>query len=302
MSSVDILVKGRNRLLLFEKLKRVGVAILRSEEKSPSEIVIRVKYKDYNKVIEILKNIWYNDTISYNGVVGAIRFFKAHAALLLSVAVFIVSLFFVNDLLFFTEINGVSKYHEKRISSILKSEGIKPFSRFSDIDNGDLENSILADNERIAFVSVKKAGNTLVVSARYNSEENEVLKKPKKIVAKHDGVIKSLTVIRGRAIKFVGDTVKVGETIVEGIIEDGDREFEDYAVAIITIECKVRYSTIVNDTSEAAVKREIETLRAILDREDAAASISFDTGGGQIILDITFTFSVTEDSRAGNGG
>lgn len=297
MSTVDILVKGRNRLLLFEKLKRAGVSVLNAEERPDSSLVIRIKYKDYNKVIEILKNVWYNKTVKYNGVIGVVRFIGKRIALFLSMAAFIVSLFFIDDLLLFTKISGVSVYHEKRIENILESVGVKPFSSFSAIDRNDLKNLILSDNELIGFVSVEKRGNTLAIEALYGVSDRLPNEKPRTIAAKHSGVITSIAVLRGKALKAVGDRVIAGETVVEGVIADGDKEYESYAVASFTIACEYKYSTIVDDTAEDTVKREVNSLKALLDREEAVAKISFEEIGGQTVLNVTLTFSVTE-----NGG
>lgn len=297
MSTVDILIKGRNRLLLFEKLKRANVSVLKTEEKEDSSLVIRIKYKDYNKVIEILKNVWYNKTVKYNGLIGVSRFLIKHLALFISMAAFIVSLFFIDDLLLFTEISGVSVYHERRIENVLKSVGVKPFAAFSAIGIGEIKNLILSDNERIGFVSVEKRGNTLKIVAVMGEEDRRPMEKPDSIVAKHSGVITSLSVLRGKALKAVGDRVVAGETVVQGVLSDGDAEYDSYAIATFTIACEYDYSTIVDDTMESTVAREIEALKAILGREDAVAKVSFSDSGAQTILNLTLTFSVTE-----NGG
>ncbi|MBO7369229.1 MAG: sporulation protein YqfD [Clostridia bacterium] len=302
MSSVDILIKGRNRLLVIEKLKRANVSILNIDQKTETEFVIRVRYKDYNKAIAILENVWYNKTVKYNGGIGFIRFLAGRAALIISALAFILAALFIDNVMLFTEVNGVSVYHEARINSLLKESGAQAFSTFSSIDLSTLEKSILADNELIAFVSLKKRGNTLVVDAEYKSEAQMRGDRPQTIFARHSGVITSLTVLRGRALKSVGDFVYSGEPVVEGVIEDGEEFYQSYAVAYFTVECKFEYSTVIFDTNEKTVEKELIALRSIFDREDAAAEISFSESGEDTILNITLTFSVTEGYMTESGG
>lgn len=302
MSSVDILVKGRNKLLLLEKIKRAKVPILNIAEKSETEFIIRVRYKDYSKVIAILENVWYNKTVKYNGVIGVVRFITRHAALIISAILFITAAYLIDNLMFFTEINGVSVYHEARIDAILKERGAKAFNPFSSFDLSGAEKAILADNELIAFVSVKKRGNTLVVDAEYKSEENIRNDKPQTIFSSHSGTLTSLTVYRGRALKSVGDFVHSGEAVVEGVIDDGDNIYQSYAVATFTIECKYEYSAVIADTNEKTVEKELVALKTIFDREDAAVDVSFSEECGEIILNLKLTFSVTEGVLTGSGG
>ena len=293
MSSVDILVKGRNRALLFQKLARADVSVLNCE-KAGEDIVIRIKYKDLKKAFAIFGNSWYNKQIGLHGAARIADIVKRNVALVFSVLAFLVAAAIIDGYLFFVKIDGVSFAKRREIESVLSESGVKCFSRFSDIDMRETERKILSQVDGLEFVSVKKSANKLIIDAVEQKNSGIEIKKVKDIIAKRSGVITYANVIRGKLKKNVGDRVFAGETIVEGVIEDGENVYSSYAVAEITLTCEFVTERFIDDTSAASIEGEIASAKAFLSEEAELVDYSLAETVGGYLLKINLEYKVTE--------
>ena len=293
MSSADILIKGRNRELLFEKLKRAKVPIIKSWQKG-DDLVIRVKYKDLKKAFAILGNMWYNKLIRYHGSVAVYSIVGRHLALIVAAIAFFVFAFLSDAFIIFSETEGASQSESLDITSLLKENGFKSFVRFSDLDIDKIKRDILKSNDNYNFVTVFKRANTLFVKIIRKPPDQSVVYSDKNIVAKESGVITYIGVLRGRALKAVGDTVLAGETVIEGSVFDGENYYPDEAAGKFTIRCEREFDLPVPDTEENTALNEIAALKAFLDKDGATCEYTFSEIAGGYILKIKLTYFLTE--------
>lgn len=296
MNTVDILVKGRNRALLFEKFRRARVDILRAEE-SDFDIIIRVKYKDLKKAFTIMGDMWYNKPIRYNGFIGIVHFLKVHLFLSVAVIAFIIGAFFVDNYVLFFKTTGASTAKSAAIASLLTDLNIKSFSKVDRQTLDKLENEILKSDQSYSFVTAKKVANTLVIEVKEKREETAPKERKEFIAANHSGVITSVSVLRGRAVKSVGDTVLAGETVIEGVLSDDEREYKTYAVGYFTISCESVFETATKDDTEDTARAYFNSIKEFLSVDSAECAYQFTPAGGGYALKLTITYSITE-----NGG
>ena len=293
MSSADVLVRGRNKELLFEKLKRAGVRVLKTEVKG-GDLVIRVKYKDLKKAFAIFGNMWYNKLVKLHGAARVVSAIRKHVAVSVSVALFFALSIAVDEFVFFIKVDGVSEAKSLAITSLLTEYGVKPFALARSLDTKKIKSGILGGDFGAEFVGIEKRANTLLVRIKEGKRDAESGEAPRSIIARESGVIKDISVLRGSAKKSVGDKVFAGEVVIDGISTDGELVFEDRAAGRFSIECEKSFETFIADTAEETVGAEVSRLIAMLDKDGATAKTEIASSGGGYILKVTVTYSVTE--------
>ena len=176
----------------------------------------------------------------------------------------------------------------------MEETGVKPFSKYSSVDTAGLKRAILSQDDKYDFVTVGKRGNTLLINVFERAPDAERAKEKSSITARESGVITYISVLRGTALKKVGDTVNAGETVIEGGAIDGETVFRDRAEGRFTIRCERSFEFPALDTDEKKANAEIARLKAFLDKEDALAEYSYKTSSGGFILVVKLIYSVTE--------
>ena len=282
--------------MLFEKFRRGGVVLLKSEETADG-LIIRVKYKDLKKAFAILGNMWYNKPIRYHGAIGAWAFFKRHAATSVSAALFVLFCFLINGRVLFYETSGASQSKSAAITSLIDASDINLLSAPTETSLKKLQTEILKNDPTLDFVTVRMVGNVLKVEVRERAEATPLKERSRDIRSSSSGVITSISVYRGKALKKVGDTVLVGESVIKGVIADEETEYETYAVGSFTVRCESSFEIPVADNLDSTAAAHASQLKALLCREDASYSYGFVESGGSYILNLIITYSVTE-----NGG
>lgn len=293
MNTVDLLIKGRNKELLFDKLKRAKVPILRTWKKG-KDTVIRLKYKDLKKAFAILGNMWYNKPIRFNGPIALGMAIKRHIALFMSAVAFFAFAYFFDDYVLFLETEGASQAKSLAITSLLNQKGVKPFKKYSDIDKDAIEREILKNDGDLNFVALEKRANTLLIKVYEKTPDQTVVEKEKNITAKESGVLTYIGVLHGRAVKKVGEFVRAGEVVIEGSVFDGENYYADSAAGRFTLRCQREFESFVPDTAESTAAKETARVKTFLNKEDAVLKYRFEAVAGGYLLKIKITYDITE--------
>lgn len=119
------------------------------------------------------------------------------------------------------EIKGNHKLSSRSIDESLSSCGVFVGMKKSDLDPQNAKEKVMAKYSDISWMSINPIGTTLYVdiSERVSPPNLKNDEEPCHIVAKCDGVIKSIKVTEGRAMVKVGDAVVKGDLLVSGIVE-----------------------------------------------------------------------------------
>lgn len=203
------------------RLRRAGISLYNVEKTAKNRILFRIKRKDIQKIFAIYPNLCYNTSTSgaYRvqrlGAEGVGKYLLAvknriGMALggLLALALVCVSQAFVLDI----EVLGATAY-QREVLAALEEVGIRKFSPYR-MGGEDLVCAKLLSLDGVEFCSVKKTGNRVAVELRL-SPFPTVRTEMGKMQAKHTGEIVSMAVLRGSALKGIGETVRTGETLVE---------------------------------------------------------------------------------------
>ncbi len=202
------------------RLKRGGIALYNVQKIGKEIILLRVKRKDIQKVFAIYPNVCYNNTAYHPyrvrdlggvGFAKAVDFCKQRAGFLLGGLLFCATTLAADSLVFGVEVVGSTVYKREALQA-LDEEGIKPFSRYPK-DGGEDVVAKLLSLRGIEFCSVQKVGYRVRVELRNAPLSARTLQKGQ-MQAKHTGEILSISVLRGSALKKIGDTVTLGEPMV----------------------------------------------------------------------------------------
>ena len=231
-------VNGKNVDYLVEFLHRKGVSVYFFNKISETTAKICIDFKQRNKLFAISNNLSYNITkVYYKGLLSPFKTALDHVGFVVGAILFVAICLFMQDFIFSVEVTGSGACFSNQTISVASSVGAKPLVRFSSLHFSDVENKILKQNKMLSFVSIKKSGNRLIIDCQLNSGYIEPFNKESgDIVSSYNGVIESIVVLRGTAVKRVGESVKKGEAIVKAYMTDlNGLEHPTFVVARISI-------------------------------------------------------------------
>lgn len=206
------------RVLL--RLKRAGIPLYNVKKAQKNRILLRVRRKDTQKVFAIYPNVCYNVTayhpyaVKKLGGVGLAKWVdlcKKRVGFLLGALAFCAITLAADSFVFGIEFVGTDVY-ARETAAALEESGIKLFAPYK-AGNEDVVTAKLLALDFVEFCSVKKVGHRIRVEVQTSPFTTRALYSGE-MQAKHTGEIVALTVLRGSALKKVGDSVAMGETLV----------------------------------------------------------------------------------------
>lgn len=141
------------------------------------------------------------------------------------------------------EINCDESISKNEIRMILKEEGIREGIYINKIDTEQVINNMYLKRDDISWIGIEIKGTNLIVNIVKAENKPEVIDKnePCNIIANKDAVILKISSQNGTSCVSVGDTVKEGDILVEGIME-GKYTGNRYVHAEADILAKVWYT------------------------------------------------------------
>ena len=201
-----------NRKILLQDLTRemntyIKVKILKSDFKEIRHIArkTRCRIKIKNK-----------SGIPF--VINKYRKRKIFAVAILVIAIFI---FIITKFIWNVEIIGNKKIDSEEIRSLVAEYGISEGKLKSNINIEKISNLIRLNRNDIAWIGIVLKGTNAIIEIEEVVEKPEIIEKDKicNIVAKEDAIISKIIVQNGTPRVQVGDEVKKGDLLVEGIME-----------------------------------------------------------------------------------
>ncbi len=258
-SWVKLRIEGLNLDRQLGKMIKSGITAKNISRPDRKVLIVSVPANLKDNALAFFPVQCYNiQTIGTEGLTALADFAKCRVALILCMFVFTVSLFFLSGFVWRVEIYADGR--ESEVEQTLKDNGLWVGAQKSGLQLDAAENAICnaMPNVNYAIVSVK--GCTVFVSVYQKETPSEVVDytKPNSIYATQDGVISRILLISGTARVNVGDSVKKGQLLIEGLrtFPDGSTEpvcavGEVYATVGITGESRFDdYKTQLVKTEE----------------------------------------------------
>lgn len=249
-------IEGLNLDRFIESIRKKGIEIRDAKKSGNKVLVVTVNFKDSKKFFAIAKELCYNITkVKNKGKLLPFYSLYQSIGLLIGGIIFVVSCFFFNDFVLGVDFSGSGSIYKNRVEEFISAEYGQKTLRFSTLNLPKLEDEILAKNDCFSFVSCKKRGNRLMVELVLSSQKTQVLSgKEYAFYAEADGEIEELKVYRGTPLVNVGDVVKKGDLLVDGVIFSQDKEIKINVLAMAKLICKAEFiyrSTIDNQEEHA---------------------------------------------------
>ena len=236
-------IKGFNLDSLLNYVKKRGIAVYNAKKIQQNTMIVSVKYGQSKKFFAIAKELCYNITkIKDKGRFYPFLYLYKNLGLIIGSLIFLLLCVLANDYVFRIDYVGTGNVLKREVELQLKEYGVEEFSRFSSLDVDNLSKKLLASNPRLTFVECRKVGNVLVVNSVLAEGTNDKLTgKATCLVSDVDGVVEELKIYRGSQKVSVGDEIKKGQVLVDGLVTVKDQQLEVNVLAVAYVRCKAVY-------------------------------------------------------------
>ncbi len=202
------------------KLKNIILQDLHIENNS--FINAKILQSDFREIRHIAKKtkckVKINKKIGIPFIINKYRKRKIFAIAFLVIAIFIL---IITNFIWNIEILGNEKISSEEIIELMEKHGISLGKRKKEIDIDKIINSIRLEREDIAWIGIEIKGTNAIISIRETTKMPEMIDKNEicNIVASESAVISKMIIQNGTPVVNVGDKVKKGDLIVEGVME-----------------------------------------------------------------------------------
>lgn len=202
-----ITVEGFNGESAVRALKRRGIKLHSVKKTDKKTILITLSHKDLKKAFAFFDKSCYNiKKAEPIGFYAACLKVKKGAFVLLAFILFFFFALFSRGVILKISVEGADS---EKIISVLREEGIVPFGIYRDSLSARAKLMSLPD---VSFAYIEMTGYILRVKIVLSPSDGKL--KEGDFLSSADGVIRYISVLSGKQLKFVGDEVKSGEIIV----------------------------------------------------------------------------------------
>ncbi len=227
-------------------------------------IKVKVLKSDFKTIRHIAKKTKCKVCIKRKfGVPFFINRYKKRKIFAIAIIVIAIFVFVLTRFIWNVEIVGNEMIEDEEIRKIVSEYGIEKGKIKGNINTEKISNLIRLNREDISWIGIVIKGTNAIVTVEESIEIPEIINKNENfnIVAMEDSVISKIIVRSGTAKVKVGDEVKKGDILVEGVMEGlntGTRNvYADADVFGLKIFTKERKETFVqNEKIETGKKKE----------------------------------------------
>ena len=216
---VTISISGDGCEQILNLCAKYGIRYRRLHYKN-GKIIGDIKIKDFRKLRSVRpKRSAKIHIIKKRGLPFKTVKYKKRLGFFVGFAVFIILLEFLSGFIWNIKIVGTDKVSDKEIANLCKSYNIKIGSRINKVDTLKSAQQLLIDHKKLAWASLNIEGTLLTVNVTETKNiDNDIA--PSNLIAKSDGEIKKIDVTSGTVNVKIGDTVRKGDILVSGIVEN----------------------------------------------------------------------------------
>lgn len=203
--------------------------------------------------------------ISIKGLPVKFERHKGRIGFIVGAVIFIVILFYFSGFIWSVEITGNSTVSTADIEYTLSELGLSPGVRKNSFNSKSLEQQALMKLPELSWMHINLDGSVAKVEVGERTQEPEIVAddRPCNIKASQTGQILSIQVYEGVTELKVNDTVKKGELLVSGVIEEPKTQITRYVHARAKVIARtehqltvtVPYKTIKTEDTGKVVKK-----------------------------------------------
>ncbi len=260
-NSCVITFEGLNITRLLNELCKKGIA-LQVVERQVKICQIKVSGKQSDKVVALLREKCYNiKNIRYTGYFAIGKFIKKRFIVPIVLLIAVIGLAFSSRICWKIEVTG--DFDTQTVLEALSSVGVSRGKNLYRLNIDNVENAVANSvGAMYAVVNVKGSVAYVNVVANKQIEPPIDMNTRRDIIATRAGIVTNVLCEQGLAKVKVGDTVQVGDVLIEGRRVFNDGESKDvYALGKVTIELAASgfaeyngYKTVVEETGNVYKK------------------------------------------------
>lgn len=198
------------------------IAIEELEKKNSTYLIFKILKSDFKKIKSVAKNtkckIRIIKKLGIPFLINRYRKRKVFAVALVVIAIFI---FTITRFIWNIEIKGIENIKQEEMIELLEEYGIKCGTLKSKINKERIGNLIRLNRSDISWIGISIKGTNACITIEEAIEKPEIIDRNEicNIVADESGVISKIIVQNGTTRVNVGDEVKNGDLLVEGVME-----------------------------------------------------------------------------------
>src|SRR5690625_1529868 len=245
---VTIQVKGKRPESFFQRCADENIPIWDVRKKSKRQCSGKVYLFHIQKVKNIAHEYSYEIEITDRR--GYINFFTRiwrRKQIVISIIVCSCILFFISNIIWKIEINGVSTNIEEKVNEQLATYGLYEGAWMYSLESLDqIQQEILNDVPELLYIGIEKKGTTYTVDAVEKLIVKEEPALPSQhLIATKNGIIQKMFIEKGSPRVNINDYVRKGDLLVSGVIEEEEQENDESATdkTVTSAEGKVYATT-----------------------------------------------------------
>lgn len=198
-------------------------------------IKVKILKSDFKEIRHIAKKTKCKVKIEKKaGVPFYINKYRKRKIFVIAILVIAIFILAITKFIWNIEVVGNEKISKEEIIELVSEYGIKQGKLKSNINGEKISNSIRLKRDDLSWIGINIKGTNAVITVKEAIEVPEIIDKSQicNIVATKDAIISKIVVQSGTARVNVGDEVKKGDILVEGIMEGantGNREVHSEA-------------------------------------------------------------------------
>ncbi len=185
------------------------------------KICCKINVKDFKKLPKIFRHQGVRLHILKRwGLPFFTNKYKRRFGVFAGLLIFILMLNILSNFVWVIEVRGNKSVSYKEIITDCRKIGVKEGIPAKSLDAKNKAQELLLLNDKLSWASFNIEGCVLTVDITEITPKDEVEFLASNLVADSDGIIKHIDVTVGNCVVKVGDTVKKGDVLVSGIIEN----------------------------------------------------------------------------------
>lgn len=256
-------IEGLNRERFFNTLQKKGITAYNLKTLGAKKTEFAIDSEDLKKFFAITEDLCYNiKQVRKRGVLAPFAALFSRFGVLVGALLFTAAAVAADFAVFSVDYSGSGAIYEEYAGEVLASCGVVPFSFTNAKKLETASKTLLKDSETFSFVSVEKRGTHVKVHLVLSPEASGVVDTNRKeLLSPADGIVESVTVLRGTALVSAGDAVKKGDALIGGYNEIKDTVYETYVLGTVNILCVTEYTYLggENDEEKASAFAAAET-------------------------------------------
>lgn len=222
LGTVDIIVEGFFIERFMNICKSENIILWSSKVEKGTILKAKISKSEFKKIRHIARKTSCRVSLEVkSGLPFILKKYKKRKAFGIVLLIIAIFCFAITRFMWNIEVFGTEKISKEEILSDLAKYGIQEGKLKTNLDLDKIKNEMRLNRDDLAWIGIDIKGTNVIVTVVETIEEPEIMDEntPCNIVADKNGTISKMIVRHGTARVNVGDTVSVGDLLVEGVME-----------------------------------------------------------------------------------